>query len=195
MSDQASANTLKIYSQNGSLLYNNAIVNAARSQTHFNASEYIPWGSIGLAEISPTEAKPFMAQSMIYYAVHSTGAIASLAGLQTIPASTSLVRGSYNLYLSMEGYLQIHNPLDTPSVVDVSIISQASSGSSFSDTLGARQSKSYYLNDSAYGTVSDSYGSVLVTPRAGSSVFGATFRVRREGLTPDIQFVNPGVLE
>lgn len=192
LADTESLVNLKIYSQNGTTLFDSSVFNFARSQTHFNASTYIPTGSIGFAEITPN-GNSFMAQSMIYYKLPS-GSIASLTGIQPIGSSTSNVRGSYNLYLSMEGYLQIHNPLSTNSIVDVSIISQASSGISFTETLGAKETKSYYLN-SGYGTVANSYGSVLVTPRSGSSILGTTFRVRREGSTPDIQYVNPGTLE
>ncbi len=189
-----SSNILKIFSSEGAILYNGSLLNARRSQTHFNASSIIPSGAIGFAEVSSMDNQPFMAQSMIYYRLPS-GSIASLVGLQTIPASIDSLRGSYNLFLSMESYLQIHNPLETNSVVDISILSQASSGSSFTDTLGAKQSKSYYLNSSIYGTKSDSYGSVTVTPKIGSSILGTTFRVRREGATPNLEYVNPGVLE
>ncbi len=194
LSSSSGTNILKIYSQAGELLYNNSIVNSPRSQTHINASAYITGGSVGLAEITPTQAKPFLAQSMIYFTLQN-GGIASLAGYQAIDSSAALRRGSYNLFLSMQGYLQIHNTLDTTSIVDVSIISQASSGSSFTESFAPRQSKLYLLNSNGFGTVPNSYGSILVSPRSGSSVFSVSSRIKREPSSSDIQYVNPGTLE
>lgn len=189
----SSSNTLKIYDRNGTVLYNGSVDNSARSQTHFNASTYVPSGSVGIAEITPTASKPFIAQSMVYYTL-TDGSIAALTGLQANPTSSSSIRGSYNTFLSMSDYLAVHNPLSSSSTIDLSVLSQASSGSSYTLIVPAKSTLIYNLNDSAFGTVTNSYGSVILSPRAGSAVFGYTYRVKLE-TNSNVQFVNSSVME
>jgi trypsin len=194
LSNQSSVNNLKIYSSNGTLQYAGQVVNFPRSQTHFNASTYVPSGSIGLAEITPTENKPYISQAMVYYTLPG-GSIASLAGFQALPSSFTSQKGSYNLFLSMQGYLQISNPLSSVSTVDIDVISQASSGVSFTEVLAPKQTILFNLSANSFGTVADSYGSVIVSPRSSSALVGTTLRVRKTSSFSEVEFVNPGVLE
>lgn len=183
-----------IYSENGAMLHNKTETIGARSQFHLNASDHISQGSIGFGKIIASGTGRIASQSMLYYQDSSTGSLASISGLQESPRKNGIINGSYNLFLSMESQLRIHNANSTPSNMQVRISSASSGGSTFNVSLAGNESKEFNLHDySSFGTSENTYGSVRITPSSGANLVASTTRLKigSNGLP---QFVIPALL-
>ncbi len=172
--------TLKIYSQSGAQLLNTSFSLSAKSQTHVDASSYIPSGSIGYAEVTMTGSNQFLGQSMTYFRDPIYNAITSISGGQNQLASSSATNGSYNLFLTMNNELKIHNTSSSTAVFNIQLNNLGNTISSNTYSLAANASGVLNLNDTTtFGTSANTYGSIRLTPSSGT-LFANTIRVKND---------------
>ncbi len=185
---------VKFYSTDGSLIFDQIYTIAPKSQLHLNASNYYPKDHIGYAEFSSSHANSIIAQGMYYFKDSTNGSITAIAGLQSQSPSSSTINGSYNLFLSMESPLIIHNTSNISSTLDLELDRYGTTIGEFTGTMKPNSTVMLMLNDfEFYNTLEDSYGSIKLIPKQGS-VVANSLRLRRG---PDNlpQFVAPSALK
>ena len=100
-------------------------------------------------------------------------------GLQSRESSPAEATGSYNLYLGMQNYLQLFNADGDAVSVELTISSLSAPGSSRTVSLAPHSAAVFALQDySAFGTLPDTYGTVLVQPNSGGAVLSQLVRMR-----------------
>ncbi|HMO17233.1 MAG TPA: serine protease [Oligoflexia bacterium] len=194
-SSQGNSAQVQIFSESGNLLSNQTIGLNPYSQFHLNTSQILPAGSIGFGSITPTGGTPLASQSMFYFRDPVSGSISSISGTQEVTSGSSILNGSYNLFLSMESRLRLHNTAALSGSANILIASQSSSGASGTMSFAPFESKEVNLHDfGLFGTIANSYGTVRVTPTGNALIFGTTTRLKRNTNTLP-QFVVPGLLK
>jgi trypsin len=186
---------VNIYNVSGSLVNSQTLSIPAHGQTHLNVNQILGDQALGSATLVSLSGQPMTAESMFYYRATS-GSISSMYGSQSRAAVGTAATGSYNLYLGMSNYLKLVNPNSSATSANLTITSSAASGSSRTVNLAAFETKELSLHDtSTYGTASDSYGSVVVTPTSPSLPLVHEVLRLRTDTSSQVEFTAPTGLQ
>ena len=183
---------LDFYNQQGELSSNQIIALDSRAQRHFNVNSIIGDSGIGHVLITPESSGSSIAASMYYFRSTSSGKVLSMYGSCARTPFSRAELGTYNLFLEMSNYLKLSNAGTSSASIELVVLSGSSEIGRTSIDLLAHTSIDVPLHDSArFGTTKDTYGTVNITPQAGTSVIGEILRLRYASTGADLEYVAP----
>lgn len=189
----ASPNTvaLSYYNAAGALVAQQSLPLAGHSQQHIEINQILGDQATGYARIQTSSSLPVIAESMFYFRDVASGSITAMYGAQANPPVQGSAQGSYNRYIGMEDYVKFSNPNDVAVIVDMTVMSFSSAGSSMTVTMAPNTSYEFGLNDPMFGTVADSYGTVTLAPRdASKKLIHEVLRVKHSS-AGELEFTAP----
>ena len=188
--DSATDVTVNFRRSDGALLEQVAARLAGNAQVHLDVNSRLGSEQVGYAEIVPAVANSIIAQNMVYLR-DSEGSILGMYGSQSREALSGSAFGSFNLYLRMSNWLKITNPSDSDLSVSL-FVYNANGTRERSISVPARGSIDLGIHESStYGTSSDTFGVLQLTPAGGGSLLAELLRIRQDVITGLVDFAAP----
>ena len=180
------------YDQNGANVGSTTLSNIpGRGQIHVNVNDFLGNFGLGHAQIIPFGSASVVSQAMVYARNSTSGSVEAMYGTPAIRVSSGAVTGSYNLFLGMFNWLKVINPSSSTLNVDLTVSSLSSSGSSQTLQLPPFSSRDLFLNDPGFGTIADSYGTVLLEPQGGGAVLSQVLRIKEDSGSGGLEYIMP----
>lgn len=164
------------------------------AQIHLPVFTALAAEDYGLALITPDRANSVSANSMQYYR-NADGGMSAMYGSQSKEVTSSRIVGTYNLFLNMESYLRVVNPLSVAQVAQLKVSTLDAQGvpqvlSRHRIDLAPFASVEVSLHQSnIYETQPDSYGTVVLESDDHLPLYGEILRYRE--VESGLDFVAP----
>ena len=165
-----------IYSEQGTSVLSNTITLAPYMSYHLISDQYLNSG-LGSATVSSNKENSLIVTAM-HYGRDETGSLENLYGIQSKQALGSVLRSSYNSFLSQSCFVYLVNTSSNVSNTSISLAQSTglnrNSTAELSVEIPAKGSTSINICELVEN---DTYGVVTVQPDTSGSITGSVLRV------------------